>query len=135
MLRSYARRIASVLDQVVALELRLLDPATRRRPSAVEALLHEDFQEIGASGRLWDRESIVAALAEEPGVATRASEVTARFVADQVVLVTYEAERAGVRSLHSSLWVGGDDGWRVLFHQGDVLLTSDVADALGRPHP
>jgi hypothetical protein len=110
--------MASVLDQVVALELRLLDPATRRRPSAVEALLHQDFREIGASGRLWDRESIVAALAEHPGAAARASEVSARFVADQVVLVTYVAERAGVRSLHSSLWVGGGDGWRVVFHQG-----------------
>jgi ribonuclease HI len=76
------------------------------------------LDEIGASGRLWDRDAIVAALADDPGEPTRVSEVTARFVADHVVLVTYTAEQAGVRSLRSSVWVGGGDGWRVLFHQG-----------------
>jgi hypothetical protein len=110
--------MASVLEEVVALELRLLDPETRRSPAAVERLLHPDFREIGASGKPWDRDSIVAALADDPGEPTRATEVTARFVADRVVLLTYTAERAGARSLRSSLWVGGDDGWRVLFHQG-----------------
>jgi hypothetical protein len=45
--------------------------------------------------------------------------VTARFVSHDAVLVTYAAEReSGPRSLRSSLWLNGDDGWRVLFHQG-----------------
>jgi hypothetical protein len=110
--------MGSVLDEVVALELRLLDPATRRNPAAVEPLLHEDFREIGASGRLWDRAAIVAALAGDPGEQARATEVTARFVSDRVVLITYTAERAGARSRRSSLWLDGDGGWRVLFHQG-----------------
>jgi hypothetical protein len=113
--------MASVLDEVVALELRLLDPETRRRPAAVERLLHPDFREVGASGRLWDRDSIVAALADDPGEPSRASEVTAKFVSDHVVLITYAAERDGVRSLRSSLWLRGDDGWRVLFHQGTSI--------------
>jgi hypothetical protein len=110
--------MASELDEVVALELQLLEPGTRGAPAAVEALLHEDFREIGTSGRLWDRDGIVAALADDSGEPATATEVTARFVSDRVVLITYTAERAGARSHHSSLWVGGDDGWRVLFHQG-----------------
>jgi hypothetical protein len=110
--------MASALDEVVALELRLLDPETRRSPAEVERLLHPEFREIGASGRVWDRDSIVANLAANPGEPARATEVTARFVADRAVLVTYAAESAGVRSLRSSLWVGEDGGWRVLFHQG-----------------
>ena len=105
-------------DEVVALELRLLDPAVRADRREVERLLHPEFREIGASGRLWDREEMVAALAEEPGTAATASEVEARVVADGVVLVTYIAESAAGRSRRSSLWVRGDDGWRVLFHQG-----------------
>jgi hypothetical protein len=105
-------------DEAVALELRLLDPAVRADRAQVERLLHPEFREFGTSGRVWDRSSIVAALAEEPGPPARASEVEARVVGPDVVLVTYVAEAAGRRSLRSSLWVRDEDGWRVLFHQG-----------------
>jgi ribonuclease HI len=105
-------------DEVVALELRLLDPAVRADRGEVERLLHPEFREIGASGRLWDRESMVAALAEDPGTGATASEMVAREVGDGVVLVTYVAESAAGRSRRSSVWVRGEDGWRVLFHQG-----------------
>jgi ribonuclease HI len=109
------------LEEVVALELLLLDPETRRDPAAVEHLLHPDFREIGASGALWDRDSIVAELAADPGAGSRASDVDARFVAEGVVLVTYAAESAAGGSRRSSLWVLGEHGWRVLFHQATRL--------------
>lgn len=44
-------------------ELRLLDPRTRRSPERVAELLHPDFTEFGASGRAWDRASMLAAIA------------------------------------------------------------------------
>ena len=43
------------LRQVLELELQLLDPAVRGNRVAVEQLLHPDFVEVGASGRIWDR--------------------------------------------------------------------------------
>jgi ribonuclease HI len=107
-----------MVDQVVALELRLLDPAVRADRADVERLLHPEFREIGASGRLWNRDEMVVALAEDPGTGATATEVEARIVADGVVLVSYVAESAAGRSRRSSLWVRGEDGWRVLFHQG-----------------
>jgi hypothetical protein len=109
---------AGMADEVVALELRLLEPAVRADRAEVERLLHPEFREIGASGRLWDRGSMLAALAEDPGSGAAASEVEARVVADGVVLVTYVAESAAGRSRRSSVWVRGESGWRVLFHQG-----------------
>lgn len=111
-------------NEVVEFELRLLDPAVRADRAEVERLLHPEFREFGSSGQVWDRWSIVAALAEDPGPPARASEVEARVLAPDVVLVTYVAEAAGRRSLRSSLWVRGEDGWRVLFHQGTRCLTS-----------
>jgi len=39
----------------IAGELRLLEPSVRRTPAAVEAMLHADFFEFGASGRRWSR--------------------------------------------------------------------------------
>ena len=107
-------------DEVVELELRLLDPATRGNRAEVERLLHPEFREIGASGRLWDRDEMIAALEENPGSGATASEVEARLVAEGVLLLTYATGDAR----RSSLWVLGEDGWRVLFHQGTRCLTS-----------
>lgn len=110
-----------VLAEVLALELALLDPAVRSDPDEGRRLLHEDFREVGASGTIWDRDSVLAALAAEPVMLTgriRASDVVARFVTADVVLVTYGAASAAGRSLRSSLWVRDDGGWRMLFHQG-----------------
>ncbi|HEU4539675.1 MAG TPA: nuclear transport factor 2 family protein [Jiangellaceae bacterium] len=39
----------------IALERRLLQPTVRASPAALDALLDPEFQEIGASGRLWTR--------------------------------------------------------------------------------
>lgn len=51
-----------------AAELDLMTSSTRRNSPRVRALLHEDFVEIGRSGRRWTREDVVAALAEEDGL-------------------------------------------------------------------
>jgi len=112
------------MDEVVALELLMLDPAVRADRAEVERLLHPEFREFGTSGQVWERGSIIAALAEDPGPPARASDVEARVVAPDVVLVTYVAEAAGLRSLRSSLWVRDEGGWRALFHQGTRCLTS-----------
>jgi hypothetical protein len=106
--------VTSALEQAIGLELSLLDPEVRGSPERVDRLLHPDFREFGASGRVWDRETIAAALAVDPGPGATATDLDAREVAAGVVLVTYRA----ADSLRSSLWVDGADGWQVLFHQG-----------------
>jgi hypothetical protein len=106
-----------VLDDLVARELQLLSPATRADREAVERLLHPDFREFGASGGVWDRDAVVAALAADPGVTPRVAGMEGRRVADGAVLLTYEVTSPS-RSLRSSLWVAEAGGWRLLFHQG-----------------
>lgn len=43
------------LDAVIEASRELLGPVVRSDRAAVEALLHPDFTEIGASGRFWQR--------------------------------------------------------------------------------
>jgi len=107
-------RVDPELDEVCSLERRLLDPAVRARAEEVRVLLHPDFAEIGASGRAWDRDSVVAALAGDPGGVTAVSDLSAALVAPGVALVTYATDG----SRRSSLCVRGRDGWQVRFHQG-----------------
>ncbi|MER7697788.1 MULTISPECIES: nuclear transport factor 2 family protein [unclassified Streptomyces] len=101
-------------------ELRLLDPAVRASAQLLASLLHPEFREIGTSGRLWSRESIIASLtaddAPRPGPLTASRMRGAQLCAD-VVHLTFDTESRGIRSHRSSLWRLTPEGWRLYFHQ------------------
>ncbi len=88
------------LAQVVRLEQALLDPAVRSQPAVVEALLHRDYLEFGASGRVWNREMIVALLSADPTVAGDGADFVPVHLCDDVVLLTYRVfgESGSLRS-------------------------------------
>jgi len=108
---------------LIRYERALLDPTVRRDRARLEALLAEDFQEFGSSGRVWDRQTIVDSLATEDYTAPGAEDLKCVRLSADVALVTYRTVRtddAGMRSvtLRSSLWVRERGTWRVRFHQG-----------------
>lgn len=106
------------LLEVIRREKLLLDPALRASAEDVTALLHPDFVEFGASGRVWDRASIVSALAEDPTVSGESTDFRTAPLADNVVLLTYRVT-GEPGSLRSSVWVrDANAGWRLRFHQG-----------------
>jgi hypothetical protein len=102
-------------------ELKLLDPEVRRSPELVGALLHPDFHEFGASGRHWDRASIIAMLAatDEPGVRPSVtSGMKGVQLAPDLVHLTFDTESNGRLVHRSSLWRRTEGGWLLYFHQG-----------------
>jgi len=111
---------------LLALERELLRPEVRASRPALEALLAADFIEIGRSGRVYDREGIIGALAgEAPGdrAAARIEAFGVRILAPGIALATYrtvgdgQGGAAGTR--RSSIWRRDADGaWRMTFHQG-----------------
>jgi len=110
----------SELDEVTQRELALLTDLVRAQPSRAAQLLHPEFTEIGASGRAWTREEILASLGPVPGIT--ASDLIADALAPDVVLVRYRTEdRSGgaVRTvLRSSVWVRHEGQWLLRHHQG-----------------
>jgi len=112
------RDVAVVIEH----ELALLRPGVRSSRAAVVELLHEDFREFGASGRMWGRDDIVAALADSPGPGAEAEDLRAVRLGPDVILLTYVARRPDRVTLRSSLWRRdtADGRWRALFHQGTV---------------
>lgn len=102
-------------------ELRLIEPAVRSSPELLGELLHPEFREFGASGRYWDRTSIIESLVAgvDPGprpvVVTRVEGVQ---LAPDVVHLTFDTESNGRRAHRSSLWRRTDAGWQMYFHQG-----------------
>lgn len=107
-----------------ACEEALLDPAVRRDLAQVAALLAEDFEELGSSGRIWSRDQILELLATESYEPPAMEDFKCHRIAEGVVLVTYRTVRTDAVSgqssaaLRSSIWIEEDGGWRVRFHQG-----------------
>jgi hypothetical protein len=102
-------------------ELRLLEPEVRSSPKLLGELLHPGFREFGASGRYWDRmsiiESLVAGIAPGPRPVV-VSRLEGAQLAPDVVHLTFDTENNGRRAHRSSLWRRTEDGWQMYFHQG-----------------
>ena len=108
-------------------ELALLEPEVRSSQARAERLLDEEFVEVRSSGRVWDRASLLAAMAGPLSAADEPIEpVDVRGVrlAENLVHVTYATNWRGSRSRRSSLWRRTDGRWRLYFHQGTPVLDS-----------
>jgi hypothetical protein len=109
------------LERVVELELELLRPDVRSDRTRLEELLHPEFIEFGASGRRWQRADIIGSLTAETSSKITATDVDARRLAEDVVLVTYQSHTEQRNAWRSSIWCLNDRRWQVLFHQGTVI--------------
>jgi hypothetical protein len=117
-------------DEVIALELRLLEPEFRRDRTAVAALLGDDFVEYGSSGRVFNKAQILDLVTNEASQRADATDFEARFLAADVCVVTYRSFRSdeppptGGSVRRSSIWVRRDGRWQVIFHQGTQMSTT-----------
>lgn len=113
------------------LEQKLHRPEVRRSPDAVRALLADEFIEFGSSGRVYNKASIVEALAEESmaeaALVPDVYDFAVHSIASDAVLVTYRSSRyrpdgTGARTtLRSSIWKLIEGRWQMTFHQGTIV--------------
>jgi hypothetical protein len=111
---------------LIALELRLQDSSVRKDPTAIGELLSEDFREFGASGRIWDRATLLDTLSAEPPYHITSENFECQRLSGDLALLTYVAANPARKTLRSSLWRLEGDRWRVLFHQGTVILPQSL---------
>ncbi|MBS1167972.1 MAG: hypothetical protein H6R00_3997 [Proteobacteria bacterium] len=114
-----------------SLEQKLHRPDIRRSRDAVRALLADAFVEFGSSGTVYDKASIIEALASESTaeavLVPDIHDFAVLSLASDAVLVTYRSSRhrpdgtAERTTLRSSIWKLIDDRWQMLFHQGTVV--------------
>lgn len=103
---------------------RLLHHPVRGREDLVD-LMAEDFWEVGASGKVYDRESVMQALAERDRVAGVEdwvlSDVACRRLAADTFALTYRLDQSGRVTRRLTLWRRDPEGWRALCHQGTIV--------------
>ena len=116
----------SLSDLLYQLEKRLFQPEVRHSRTDLTELLSDEFVEFGSSRRVYDREQIIAHLAEESSIRISISDFKCVQLASDVALVTYRAtvseeDRPAKDSLRSSIWKRENGNWRMVFHQGTPL--------------
>jgi len=113
------------VNEAIANELRLLDPAVRSSRALFEPLFDPEFVEVGASGRRYTYEEMLAWLPDHTGSSATAvryepSAITGVLLAPGLVHLTYETDIDGHRARRTSLWrkLDEESGWRMYYHQG-----------------
>lgn len=106
------------LETIADLERSLLDPDVRADPGAVALLLHPDFEEIGASGRLWARDDLISAMIQEEPINASLEVLSLTAVDTESALLLYRSVGHRGSMLRSSLWRKDNGQWRLRFHQG-----------------
>lgn len=108
------------IAEAVARERALHDPAVRLSRSLAEDLFDPDFIEVGASGRRWTYEEMLAALPAlhggEDGPPIVATAFAGTVLAPGVVHLTYETVIDGRHARRSSVWRRDAAGTLRLFH-------------------
>ena len=120
------QRGSAAVTAVIALELMLLRPEIRASVVEVDRLLDPEFQEIGASGRLWTRQEMLDELTtSEAAPSITADDFDGSELAPGMVLITWRSTMDVKVARRSSLWRWSDGRWRILFHQGTRMPVGD----------
>lgn len=117
--------MSTLLFDIRALEQELHHPGARCSVTRLQQLLHQDFHEVGRSGRAYDRETVVRFLSEQtvsPSVAS--DDFSLAQLAPDIVLLTYRSAHRKPdgtlenHTLRSSVWVRVAGSWQLRYHQG-----------------
>ncbi|AGO55238.1 putative RNase H [Serratia plymuthica 4Rx13] len=132
---SKKERVLTVSTMIPTLEMQLHQPATRNNSKIVSELLHDDFEEIGRSGRHYDKRQTVAALEQETGrPVIHAEDFKLAMMTEGVALLTYKSFQRDAAgditrlTLRLSVWVLSEhqtgERWQLRFHQGTPATES-----------
>jgi hypothetical protein len=91
-----------------------------------ESMMHADFWEIGASGRRYGREYVLAELEQRHQTPHEdiweTSGFLCRKLAPDIYLLTYTLIQNKIRKTRrSTLWQRTEVGWKIMFHQGTIV--------------
>jgi hypothetical protein len=122
--RPGAATLADLLRELVEHEAIFHRPARSLSRSDLARRIDPSFVEIGASGRLYDREQVLDVLErrrDEPdGAAFEARDHRCVPISFDTYLLAYTIEGAR-RTRRASIWRRQSGTWTILFHQGTIV--------------
>lgn len=120
--------------ELLRVERLLHEPPRDATRASCRALMAEDFWEVGASGRVYDIEFVLDALAERAagGAGSRGTidDARCRRLSPDTHALTYRLDEGFRVTRRLTLWRrGGPAGWQALYHQGTVATSTDATAA------
>jgi hypothetical protein len=120
------RALLGILEELKAREPIFHRPEFGTTRADYESMMHAGFWEIGASGRRYSREYVLAELErrqEHPGEDIwETSEFHCRELAAGLYLLTYTLIQNKIRKTRrTTLWQRTEVGWKIMFHQGTIV--------------
>ncbi len=119
--------LASTLAELIAREPIFHRPEFGTTRADFAAMTAGDFWEVGASGKRYSREFILDTLEERHrrhlADVWEASGFHCRELAPAVYLLTYTLLQDHTRKTRrSTIWQRTPEGWKILFHQGTIVI-------------
>jgi hypothetical protein len=89
-----------------------------------------DFWEVGASGRRYSRDFILAMrsrdeLVDADQAGWKASGFGLRQLGPDCFLLTYTLDQGGRLTRRATIWERAAEGWRILYHQGTINAVNE----------
>ena len=109
---------------IKALELELLQPGVRKSKKRLNELIADNFLEIGASGKQYNKNDTIRELTEEDEIKFSINNFNTINISPDTILVTYEVEKEILgsknkkHSTRTSIWKNIEGNWQIIFHQG-----------------
>jgi hypothetical protein len=118
--------LLGILEELKAREPIFHRPEYGTTRADFERMMHVDFWEIGASGRPYSREYVLAELERRRQNPEEDQWETSGFhcckLAPDVYLLTYTLIQHKIRKTRrSTIWQHAEVGWKIMFHQGTMV--------------
>jgi hypothetical protein len=118
-----------LLNTLMALEKSLHSASVRRSKEKLNDLLHDEFEEIGASGSSYNKIQMIEALTRETHHRIEASGFELRMLSKDIAKLKYKtttilANNTARTAVRTSIWKHEQGQWKMIFHQGTVIPAS-----------
>jgi hypothetical protein len=117
--------LARVREELLAREPIFHRPELGTRSDDYLTMTADDYWEVGASGRVYERDFVVLSLVARGKVPGDedwlVSDAKVRRLGEDTYALTYQLDQAGRLTRRITLWREADDGWKILYHQGTVI--------------
>lgn len=117
-----------LLNTLIELEESLFTESVRKSRQALNALVHDEFEEITSSGQVLKKDDVIDWLNKETTYEINGSDYEVRRLSEELALLKYQsksrkANNVASYALRTSIWKLENEKWILLFHQGTPINT------------
>jgi hypothetical protein len=117
--------VTTLLDTLRKLEIETHQPQVRIDQRKLGRLLHPNFFEVGRSGVIYSRDSVLSEFSKHPpAYRVWSQDFQMESLTEALALLTYRSAHVADdgslerHTLRASLWQRTEQGWQLRFHQG-----------------